>query len=345
MVNEEKLMKIRENIDNYLNESTGEEKFNGAIFVSIEGERVISKGYGMANFELEVSNTAETKFRIGSVTKQFTAAAIMQLCEKGILSPEDTLDKYISDYPNGDKVTIHHLLTHTSGIFNYTSIDGFDKNIMRNKHSILELVEEFKNLPYDFEPGAKYSYSNSGYALLGYIIEKVSEMSYEQYLKENIFNKLSMVNSGYDDHFKIIKNRASGYSFEGEEKILSNCDFIDMSVPHSAGAMYSTVEDLHIWNNALLKGKVVSEKSLKEMIGKHANTEEGCYGYGVFVNEVVLGGRARKKIFHGGGIDGFLSTNRIFPIEDVQIIMITNILSESFSEKAPSVEKIIFEIL
>jgi len=345
MINKEKLVKIREEIDNYLNKFTGEEKFNGAIFVSLEGERVISKGYGMANFELEVPNTAEIKFRIGSVTKQFTAAAIMQLCEKGLLSPEDTLDKYISDYPNGDKVTIHHLLTHTSGIFNYTNIDGFDKNIMRNNHSILELIEEFKNLPYDFEPGAKYSYSNSGYALLGYIIEKVSRMSYEQYLKENIFNKLSMVNSGYDDHFKIINNRASGYSFEGEEKILSNCDFIDMSVPHAAGAMYSTVEDLHIWNNGFLKGKVVSEKSLKQMFSKHANTEDGCYGYGVFVNEVELGGRVRKKIFHGGGIPGFRSTNRIFPIEDVQIIMITNVLGEAFTEKAPNVERIVFENL
>jgi CubicO group peptidase (beta-lactamase class C family) len=136
---------------------------------------------------------------------------------------------------------------------------------MRNNHSVKDLIEEFKNLPFDFEPGTKYSYSNSGFALLGYIIEKISNKSYKQYLQENIFNKLLLNDSGYDDHIQLIKNRASGYCFEGEEKILSNCDFVDMHVPYAAGALYSTVEDLHIWNKGLFQGKVISDEDQLSM--------------------------------------------------------------------------------
>ena len=258
MINKQMLDKIRINTDNYFSELVENDKFSGAILVSDKGEIIISKGFGMANYELYVPNTPKTKFRIGSVTKQFTAVAIMQLCENGLLNLDDTLDEFISDYPKGDKVTIHHLLSHTSGIFNHTSIEVFLKNIMRNNHSVDDLIKEFKNLPYDFEPGAKYSYSNSGFILLGYIIEKISKQSYNQYLQENIFNKLSMDDSGCDNHIELIKNRASGYALEGENKILSNCDFIDMSVPYAAGTLYSTVENLHIWNNGLFGGKVIS---------------------------------------------------------------------------------------
>jgi CubicO group peptidase (beta-lactamase class C family) len=344
MINKQKLDKIRANINNYFSELEGNEKFSGAILVSINGEKVINQGYGMLNYELDVPNTPKTKFRIGSVTKQFTAVAIMQLYENGLLNLYDTLDKYISDYPKGNKVTIHHLLTHTSGIFNHTSIEGFDKNIMRNNHSVEDLIEEFKNLPFDFEPGTKYSYSNSGFILLGYLIEKISKKSYKQYLQENIFNKLLMNDTGYDDHIQLIKNRASGYSLEGEEKILSNCDFVDMHVPYAAGALYSTVEDLHIWNKGLFQGKVISEESFNKMISKHANAgEKGYYGYGIFIRDVELGGQVRKKVYHGGGIDGFLSANNIFINEDVQIIMITNILNEYFGVRVAKVESIVFE--
>lgn len=268
MINKQVLDKISINIDNYLNDLSEKEKFSGAILVSIKGKKVISKGYGMANYELDVLNTSKTKFRIGSVTKQFTAVAIMQLFEKGQLNLDDTLDKYIPDYPKGDKVTIHHLLTHTSGIFNYTNIEGPIENTIRKKHSLETLINEFKYAPYDFEPGEKYSYSNSGYVLLGYIIKKVSNKSYEEYLQENVFNKLLMVDTGYDDYYKIIKNRASGYDLKGEEKRMVNCEFIDMSIPHAAGALYSTVEELYIWNKALIGGKIISEELLKKITGK-----------------------------------------------------------------------------
>ena len=342
MINRQMIDKIRINIDNYFNELLGNEKFSGVLLVSIKGEKIVSKGYGMANYELDIPNKSKTKVRIGSVTKQFTSVIILQLCEQGLINLNDTLDKYIPDYPNGDKVTIHHLLTHTSGIFNSTEVKDFSKD-MRNEHSVVDLISEFKQLPYDFEPGTKFSYSNSGYILLGYIIEKVSKKSYKEYLNHNIFKKFSMNDSGYDDYKKIIKDRASGYSLVGEEKSLANCDFVDMSVPYAAGALYSTVEDLYIWNNKLIKGEVLSEDSLNQMFSKHVKTQECYYGYGVFLDDVELGGKVRKKIWHTGGIDGFLSCSKVFPDEDIQIIMITNIDSECFSPKFSKVESIVFE--
>ena len=344
MINKQVLDKVSINIDNYLNDLTEKEKFSGAILVSIKGEKIISKGYGMANYELDVLNTSKTKFRIGSITKQFTAVAIMQLFEKGKLNLNDTLDKYIPDYPKGDKVTIHHLLTHTSGIFNNTSAEDFMENIIRKKYSLETLIDDFKYVPYDFEPGTKHSYSNSGYILLGYIIEKVSNKSYEEYLQENVFDKLLMNDSGYDDYYKIIKNRASGYELKGEEKRLTNCDFIDMSIPYAAGALYSTVEDLYIWNRALIGEKLISREGVNQMLSKHIEVEKNdYYGYGIFLGDEDLGGKVRKKISHGGGIPGFFSSNEIFPEEDVQVIMITNIIDEYFFEVIPKVKSIIFE--
>ncbi|HCQ91707.1 MAG TPA: penicillin-binding protein [Clostridium sp.] len=344
MINKKVLDKISININNYLNDLVEKEKFSGAILVSIKGEKIISKGYGMANYELDVLNTSKTKFRIGSVTKQFTAVAIMQLFEKEKLSLDDTLDKYIPDYPKGDKVTIHHLLTHTSGIFNYTSIEGSIENTMRKKHSLEMLINEFKYVPYDFEPEAKYSYSNSGYALLGYIIEKVSNKSYEEYLQENIFNKLLMADTGYDDYYKIIKKRANGYELKGEEKGMVNCEFIDMSIPHAAGALYSTVEDLYIWNKALIGGKIISEELLKKITEKYIKVKENdYYGYGVHLISEELGGKVRERVDHSGIIPGFLASNEVFPEEDVQIIMITNVPSEHFFKRVSKIRTIIFE--
>lgn len=346
MINNETIDKIKKNIENYLYELEEKERFSGAILISIEGEKLISQAYGMANYELDVPNTTKTKFRIGSVTKQFTAAAIMQLHEKGLLSLEDTLDKYIPDYPKGNKVTIHHLLTHTSGIFNHTSIECFVKNIMRNNHSALELIEEFKNLNYDFRPGAAFSYSNSGYILLGYIIEMISKQSYQQYLQENFFDKLSMHDSGHDDYIKLLKNRASGYVSRGVDRTLTNCDFIDMSVPYAAGALYSTVEDLHTWNEALFQGRVICKENLEKMLVKHAKAEEkNFYGYGFFINDLELGGKARRKVYHGGGIPGFFTANSVFPEDGIEIIMITNIANEYFSDRVDKVETIVFDFI
>lgn len=346
MANNQTFDKIKTNIDNYFSELEENKKFSGAILVSIKGEKVISKGYGMANYELNVPNTAKTKFRIGSITKQFTAAAILQLFEKGLLSLDDTLDKYIPDYPKGDKVTIHHLLTHSSGIFNYTDIEGYRTNIMKIRHSVEGLIEEFKDMAYNFEPGTKASYSNSGYALLGYIIEKLSNMSYQQYVQKNIFDKIFMNDSCFDEYNRLIMNRASGYILQGDVPNISNCDFIDMSLVSAAGGIYSTVEDLCIWTKALFKGEVISKESLNKMTTKHVyfDDDESYYGYGLLINDEEINGKMMKLIYHDGSISGFLSVNTIFPTEDINIVMLTNINDlDNFGGAVSNIESIIFE--
>lgn len=336
---EKDLNTIRKEVDNYLNNLSENLQFSGSVLISIKGDLIINKGYGMANFELDVPNTAETKLRLASLTKQFTAAAILQLVERNLLSLEDTLDKFISDYPDGDKVTIHHLLNHSSGIFNHTNDENFHK-FMRNRATIEELIDTFKNKPFDFNPGEKYSYSNSGYILLGYIIEKISGKTYEEFIQENIFDKIPMNNSGYDNHEKIIKNRAHGYvSVNGSFR---NGDFIDMSIPYAAGALYSTVEDMHKWNNALFDEKVINRSSLDLMLKEHIKVEDNkYYGYGIGVSYIDHENNSIKQIRHLGGIPGFCTMNSFYPEYDIQIIILCNLITEKFQEIIDKVSSIV----
>lgn len=342
MINNEKLEKIKNNIENYFERLEDKKKFSGQLLVSIKGEKVISKGFSMANYELDVPNTNKSKFRICSITKQFTAVLIMQLVENGLLSLDDTLDKYIEDYPKGDKVTIHHLLTHTSGIPDYTDGEEYEKIFKRISHTVEELINYFKGFSYEFEPGEKFLYSNSGYALLAYIIEKITNKSYEDNLQENIFNKLSMADSGIDNNRKIIKGKANGYSLN-DDGIVINCDFVDMSRCHGSGEIYSTAEDLYLWNNALYKGKVVSEESLNKMISKQVKMDEdNYYGYGFIVSDMEIGRRARRLVYHDGSMSGFLTCNSMWE-DDIQIIILTNVYELDYmNEHLEKVEEIIF---
>lgn len=335
---------IKENIEKYLNGFTMPDHwFSGSILVSINGNILINKGYGMANYELDIPNNTETKFCIGSITKQFTAILVLQLVEKDLLSLDETLDVFISDYPSGNKVTIHHLLTHSSGIYNYTKDEDMD--IYRRNHiSPIDLIEKFKYKPLDFDPGSKYSYSNSGYILLGYIIERLTNKTYEKCVNENIFHKLSMMNSGYNDHIKLIKSRASGYDMVDGE--IRNCDFIDFSIPYSAGSLYSTIEDLHKWNSALINGTLINEKFLKMMLKKQViMAEDLYYGYGITIWQKKYGSRIRIGISHSGGVPGFVSTNNIFPEDNVEIIILSNMTNSSKDEISLKLREIIFDVI
>jgi len=342
MINNEKLERIKNNIENYFGGLEDKKKFSGQLLVSIKGEKVISKGFSMANYELDVPNTNKTKFRICSITKQFTVVLIMQLVENGLLSLNDTLNKYIEDYPKGDKVTIHHLLTHTSGIPDYTDGEEYEKIFKRTSHTVEELINHFKSFAYEFEPGEKFSYSNSGYTLLAYIIERITNKSYEENLQENIFDKLSMVDSGIDNHRKIINGRVSGYCLN-EDGTRINCDFGDMSRYHGSGEIYSTIEDLYLWNDALYKGKVVSEESLNKMISKQAKMDEdNYYGYGVIVSDMEMGGKTRRLVYHDGSMPGFLTCNSRWD-GDIQIIILNNVYNLDYmNEYIDKIEGIIF---
>jgi len=298
-----------EKIESLLNEYYKFKVFNGSVLVAEDGKVIYKNGFGLANMEWNIPNTPDTKFRVGSVTKQFTAMLIMQLVEEGKLKLNVPITTYIPDYPKdkGDKITIHHLLTHTSGIPNYTSLPTLN-DFMRDPITPLDLVKIFWDLPLDFEPGEKFSYSNSGYIVLGYIIEKVTGESYEDVLKEKIFEPLGMKNSGYDHTEVIIPKRASGYEKAGTDYF--NTSYLDMSVPYSAGAIYSTVEDLYLWDQALYTEKLLTKNYLDKMFIPYAKPPfaEG-YGYGWALDKKHIDNidDSLNIIEHGGTINGFNS--------------------------------------
>jgi CubicO group peptidase (beta-lactamase class C family) len=198
-------------VDGYLHPYIASNNFQGAVLIAQKGKVLLKKAYGLANYELNVSNTRETRFHIASVSKPFTTAAILLLQERGLLKTSDTLAKFIPDYPNGDKITLIHLLSHTSGIPNINSFPDYDE-FAKTRHTVAELVAKFKDRPLEFAPGERYQYSNSNFNLLAYVIEKVSGESYGGYLQKNIFTPLDMSATGHDgDASMLISNRASGY--------------------------------------------------------------------------------------------------------------------------------------
>ncbi len=293
-----------------------------AILVAKDGKVVNRKGFGYADLAAKARVTPETKFRIGSVTKQFTACAIMKLQEKGLLGVKDKLSKYLPDFPRGDEVTIHHLLTHTSGIHSYTGKPEFISRVTKTITPD-SLISFFINDPYDFNPGERYQYNNSGYFLLGYIISKVSGKSYDDFLKETFFDPLQMKKTGI--HYAGIKldKEAKGYSRNNENKFEPSLNW-DMSWAGAAGAMYSTVDDLLKWNQALHNGKVLSEESYKAIItpvvlnnGEQASPKYG-YGLGMYKYRNV------DAIGHSGGLNGFLTQLAYYPEDKLTVVMFTN---------------------
>jgi CubicO group peptidase (beta-lactamase class C family) len=323
---------VQKKMEDYCSALSNLGYLNGSILVAYQGNVLFSKGYGMANFEHSVSNTSQTVFRIGSITKQFTAAAILLLQELDLVNINDPISNCLPDYPNGEKITIHHLLTHSSGIPSFTSFIDY-KKIMKHPLTLEEGVSKFKDLPLVFEPGEKYNYSNSGYLLLSYIIEKITNKSFESYLDESILNALGMKQTGHDNIKKLLKNRASGYEVWGE---VVNAEYIDMSVPSGAGAMYSTVEDLFIWDQALHSEKLISHHSYGTMTTPHKDN----YGYGLGIYEEEINNVTRKVIGHGGGINGFLSEYRRYVNEGLSVIVLSNMTTTQVGSIANSLARI-----
>lgn len=250
-------------MDQIVQESVSNKQFMGSVLVARGNEVLFSKGYGSANLEWQIPNTASTKFRLGSVTKQFTAASILLLEERGKLKVDDPVKKYMPDAPAAwDKMTIFHVLTHTAGIPNFTSFPDY-RSSEPFETTPEKLIARFRDKALEFQPGERMIYSNSGYVLLGYLIERVSGQTYEKFLQENVFTPLGMKDSGYDSNSAVIARRAAGYSPSPNGPI--NAGFIHMSIPFSAGALYSTTEDLLKWEQGLFGGKVLSAASLQKM--------------------------------------------------------------------------------
>lgn len=291
----------------------------GVFMVAKNGKVVYQKAFGKANIELDVNLTNENVFQIGSMTKQFTAIAVLMLEEQGKLDTKQAVSKYIPDYPFGDSITLHHLLTHTSGIKDFTKMKSL-KEIAQKEMTPNMMVDFFKNEPADFKPGEKFDYNNSGYVLLGYIVELVSGETYEEYIKNHIFEKLGMNHSGYATDRQIINKRAYGY--QKKEYGYVNKTVINFSVPYSSGALMSTINDMLKWQNALNQNLLLKNETSQKAFSKYKlnNGEEFTYGYGWHIKEI--NGVAVRE--HGGSIFGFKSMGVYIPSEDIYVIGFSN---------------------
>jgi CubicO group peptidase (beta-lactamase class C family) len=311
-------------IDDYLSGLAARGALTGAVLVS-RGDAVLARrAYGLANEELLIQNTVETRFRIGSITKQFTAMAILILQERGSLNVRDPVCNYVSSCPTAwGEITLFHLLTHTSGIPDYTNFDDFS-SLLGRPVTLEDLIDRFRTRPLDFAPGARWSYSNSGYVLLGAAVEKVSGRSYADFLEENIFGPLGMHNTGYDVNDPPVSIHATGYLSPGVKPV-----YFDMSEVYAAGALYSTVDDLYLWDRALLSGQLISKASLEAMTsaqvpcppsGCALSTDRG-YGYGWFIADQ----RGHSYVYHWGHIDGYKSSNGLYFREQVCVVVLNNL--------------------
>jgi len=306
---------VKARLDQVAASYTNNNAFMGTVLV-VEGDRVLlNKGYGMADLEWGNANAPDVKFRLGSVTKQFTAALVLQLQDEGKLKIEDPVSKYLPDAPAAwSKITVAELLGHTSGIPSFTGLKEFPVWSM-SAHTTDEELALFRDKPLNFEPGSKFEYSNSNFEVLGAIVEKVSGKKYGDLLRERIFDPLDMKDSGLDNDELILPRRAQGYMPGKGGLVLARSE--SMTVPWAAGSIYSTTGDLLKWEHALFGEKVMSAESFKQM----TTPGKGNYGLGVFVeNKDGL-----EVVSHDGGIEGFNTHLAYAPERRIAVIVLSNV--------------------
>ncbi len=318
--------------EEYLAAQVRVNRFMGTVLVAHRGEILLRKGFGFADLEHNVPNTPITKFRIGSLTKAFTATAILLLEQQGQLRVQDSICNFLDPCPPAwQTITLHHLLTHTSGIPNFTSFPDYAAK-MALPCPVTCTMDRFRDRPLEFAPGERWGYSNSGYILLGYVIEKVSGQPYERFLREQILEPLALDDTGYDHTEPIRPHRARGYSREGEQ--LRNARFLDMTIPHAAGALYSTVEDLYRWEQSFYTDQLLPAPVRERLFTPVQND----YAYGWAVRQQF----ERKLIGHGGGINGFSAFLARYPEERVTIIVLSNVEQANAGRIARDLAAILF---
>lgn len=311
---------LTSDFDNMLSQEFKSDEPGATALIAHNGQIIYERAFGMANLELQVPMHVDNVFRIGSITKQFTAVAILQLMEEGRLDLQDEITKYIPDYPTqGQKITIENLLTHTSGIQDYARMKD-TKQRGNLDFTPREMIDYFKNQPMRFIPGSKWEYSNSGYFLLGYIIEAITGKTYSKYLEDNIFKPLGMKNTSYASDRRLTKNRANGYS-KGDDGF-ENAAYLSMTQPYAAGGIQSTAEDIFLWNKALLSSKLITKESLNRAWTPHLLTDgmKTHYGYGWRFGYI----QDSPSIWHGGLINGFMAVALYLPKEDVFVAVFSN---------------------
>jgi CubicO group peptidase (beta-lactamase class C family) len=309
--------------DALLGELVAQHSFRGSVLIARHGRIILSKGYDWADVAHRVPNTPHSRFRIGSITKQFTALAILQLQDQGRLHVHDHLASYLSPCPAAWRpITLHQLLTHTSGIPDYTTFPSFP-SLMTRTLTPEQLIAVFRDKPLAFPPGSRWRYSNSGYVLLGAIVERVTGLSYAAFLQQHIVTPLHLTNTGYDANHSALPGHATGYATWERPAA-----YIDLSVAFANGCLYSTTEDLYRWDRALRSGHpaLVSARALRQMFTPYAPTDPAdpqavAYGYGWFIGYEG----AHREIEHTGDINGFISANQLYPDDDLTIIYLSNL--------------------
>jgi len=297
--------------------------FSGAVLVAKDGQPLLRESFGLANREWNIPNAPDTKFRLASITKSFTATVILQLEEAGRLSVDDPIANYYESAPAAwEDITVKHLLNHTSGIPSYTAIPGFFENMSGTDLTPREIIELTQDEPLHFAPGAEYEYNNTGYVLLGYTIEKISGQSYGDYVQDHVFDPLEMRNSGYDDNDTIVPQRAYGYARRPNGE-LENAAYVAMSLPHAGGSLYSTVDDLLIWDQALYAERLIGSVSSSAMFTDYGHN----YGFGSDVSEAF----GHRLLGHNGFMPGFQTAFTRYPDDNLTVVLLANIeLSPSF---------------
>ena len=309
-------------------------RFSGSVLISVGREVLLCDGYGMADREHAVPNISQTKFRIGSISKQFTAMAILLLEQQGKLTVNDFISLHLPDAPNTwSGVKIRHLLNHSSGIPSLTEFVD-QETTGRLPLTLVQWIDTFRDKPVQFKAGTQHHYSNSGYLLLGDIIERVSGLSYESFLDVTLFKPLEMADSGYDRHSKVLPNRATGY--REEDNVWTRAPYIDMGFPFAAGALYSTVEDLYRWDQALLDNRLITEEASARMTT--ITPLLAAYGYGTVIGQLY----GKRTLGHLGGIPGFRANLLRFPDEPACIIALCNTESSDFVSVPKTLSAMIF---
>ena len=322
------------NVDVYMQAHVQNRHFSGAVLIAKKGEILLRKGYGMANDERAVPISPETKFRIASLTKSFTAMAIMQLEEAGKLSLSDAVSKHLPDYPRGDEMTLFQVLHHTAGIPDMLQLPAYWEKL-QDTCTAAEAVEIFKYEPLHFDPGSEWEYSNSGYVLLGYIIETITGKQLCDYFNEHIFIPLMMSGTGWESATPIENFGASGYHLEAQRRVAMPS--INMSVNHGAGALFSTIDDLYKWDRALYSNKLLGAEEMKKIFTPHLNAYGG--GWGIMQHQRF----GKEIIFMNGRFSGFSANISRYPGDDLCIIVLSNLMDTDPRIIADNLAGIIFE--
>ena len=311
-------------------------RFSGSVLVARDGQVLLKKGYGLANHEYGIAATPHSAFRIGSMTKAFTAIAIMQQVESGKLALTDPISRYLPDFPNGDRITIQHLLANTSGIEDFISLPEYAHHMIRPL-TLAELTALFEHRPLRFDPGTEFGYSNSNWVLLGMILEQITGQTYADLIHECIFVPAGMTHSGYYWSQPLVKDRAQGYVDTG--KAIINAEVVHEDAMYAAGALYSTAEDLHRWDQALCGAKLVSTQTLAQMT-QPVTTQAGAgYGLGWEVHTIA----GQRGFGHSGGMPGFTANFVRFVDAHVTIILLSNLGSAAWERITDGFAAIMFD--